>query len=254
MTGDETGPRLPLTPTWHPTPSDPARGASSSRASSRPRPPMWPSRRPRRRASMISDPIGPAPPDWRVRLRRTARTGWTAVSAAPGALRPLVRTVARRSEPMIARARQASIRVSARLVTTLRSRARDRRMVAAAVAALPSGHGRLRRRGRVARRGPGNAGRGHGRRDAAASRTVAAAGATAARCVESPDRVRGRHACVDGAGRGEADEAASARHPQASVTRPQARHGAGQTFRAGQAPGRPGRAASILALAATASR
>ncbi len=82
------------------------------------------------------DPIGPAPPDWRVRLRRTARTGWTAVSAAPGALRPLVRTVARRSEPMIARARQASIRVSARLVTTLRSRARDRRMVAAAVAAL----------------------------------------------------------------------------------------------------------------------
>jgi hypothetical protein len=58
------------------------------------------------------------------------------VSAAPDALRPLVRGVARRSEPMIARARQASIRVCARLVTTLRSRARDRRMVAAAAAAL----------------------------------------------------------------------------------------------------------------------
>jgi hypothetical protein len=82
------------------------------------------------------DPIGPARPDWRIRLRRTARTGWLAVSTAPGALRPLVRTVARRSEPMIARARQASIRVSARFVTTLRSRARDRRMVAAAAAAL----------------------------------------------------------------------------------------------------------------------
>jgi len=82
------------------------------------------------------DPIGPARPDWRVRMRRTARTGWAAVSAAPGALRPLVRTVARRSEPMIARARLASIRVSARLVTTLRSRAPDRRMVVAAVAAL----------------------------------------------------------------------------------------------------------------------
>ena len=82
------------------------------------------------------DPIGPAPPDWRVRLGRTARAGWAAVSAAPDALRPLVRSVARRSEPMIARARQASIRVSARLVTTLRSRARDRRMVAAAAAAL----------------------------------------------------------------------------------------------------------------------
>jgi hypothetical protein len=82
------------------------------------------------------DPIGPARPDWRVRLRRAARAGLAAVSAAPGALRPLVRTVARRSEPMLARARLASIRVSARLVTTLRSRARDRRMVAAAVAAL----------------------------------------------------------------------------------------------------------------------
>jgi len=82
------------------------------------------------------DPIGPAPPDWRVRLRRAARAGWVAASAAPGALRPLARTLARRSEPMIARARQASIRVSVRLVTTLRSRARDRRMVAAAVAAL----------------------------------------------------------------------------------------------------------------------
>ena len=69
-------------------------------------------------------------------MRRTARTGWAAVAAAPGALRPLVRTVARRSEPMVARARLASIRVSARLVTTLRSRARDRRMVVAAVAAL----------------------------------------------------------------------------------------------------------------------
>lgn len=82
------------------------------------------------------DPIGPLRPDWRVRLRRTGRAGWAAVSAAPGALRPLVRTVARRSEPMIARARQGTIRLSVKLLTTLRSRARDRRMVAAAVAAL----------------------------------------------------------------------------------------------------------------------
>jgi len=82
------------------------------------------------------DPIGPARPDWRIRLRRAARAGWAAAAAAPGALRPLARTVARRSEPMLARARQVSIRVSATFVTTLRSRARDRRMVAAAVAAL----------------------------------------------------------------------------------------------------------------------
>jgi hypothetical protein len=82
------------------------------------------------------DPIGPIRPDWRVRLRREARAGWAALSAAPGALRPVVRAVARRSEPMIARARRASTRVSAQLVTMLRSQARDRRIVAAAVGAL----------------------------------------------------------------------------------------------------------------------
>lgn len=82
------------------------------------------------------DPIGPARPDWRIRLQRAARAGWAAAAAAPGALQPLARTVARRSEPMLARARQVSIRLSATFVTTLRSRARDRRMVAAAVAAL----------------------------------------------------------------------------------------------------------------------
>ena len=124
------------------------------------------------------DPIGPARPDWRVRLRRAARAGWAAASAAPGALRPLVRAVARRSEPMIARARQASIRVSARLVTTLRSRARDRRMVAAAVAALIVVMGVSA--GVVASRGAARSTprRGPGRRDAgAAAGTDAGAGA-----------------------------------------------------------------------------
>lgn len=70
--------------------------------------------------------------DWRGRMRRLA----AAASAARGALRPLVIATARRSVPVMARVRQASVRLSAQLVTTLRSRARDRRMIAAAAAAL----------------------------------------------------------------------------------------------------------------------
>ena len=90
------------------------------------------------------------------------------------------------------------------------------------------GHGRLGRRGRVARHRPGNA---HGGRVAArdirsgqAPPTSLPTGtdadtdadAIAARPVRSPDRVRGRCACLDGADRGAGDEGAC-RRPSARV-------------------------------------